>query len=259
MKGLSKEEEEKLIPPNTILLGYVGSISNGTYRPNIHPNSVDDKDIMGIAIAPIETYFGLGNFQHKITQYKQWDCVIYELQKMFRLLLNSNPNVLSLLWLHKNYYIHKDEFGQMIIDNRDLFSSKKIYHSFTGYAHSQLKKITHKAFKGYMGEKRKTLVEKHGYDCCNAAHLIRLLRMGIEFLTEKQLYVLREDAVELLDIKDGKWSLDKIYSEADRLFALANECYIRSDLPNQPDKARVEELLIYILENHFNKKSYLRL
>jgi DNA relaxase NicK len=46
---------------------------------------------------------------------------------------------------------------------------------------------------GYMGKKRRELVVRVGYDAKNAAHLIRLLRMGIEFLTEGTLYVERAD------------------------------------------------------------------
>ena len=57
------------------------------------------------------------------------------------------------------------------------------------------------ACKGYMGEKRKRLVEKFGYDTKNASHLIRLLRMGMEFLVDGELHVEREDAKELLRIK----------------------------------------------------------
>jgi len=53
--------------------------------------------------------------------------------------------------------------------------------------------------------KRRELVRRLGYDAKNAAHLIRLLRMGIEFLTEGTLHVERVDAPELLDIKHGAW------------------------------------------------------
>jgi len=42
-----------------------------------------------------------------------------------------------------------------------------------------------------MGKKRRELVMRVGYDSKNAAHLIRLLRMGIEFLTEGTMYVER--------------------------------------------------------------------
>ena len=49
-----------------------------------------------------------------------------------------------------------------------------------------------------MGEKRKAIVRKYQYDVKNAAHLIRLLRMGIEFLETGELRVFRAmDAEEL--------------------------------------------------------------
>ena len=60
-----------------------------------------------------------------------------------------------------------------------------------------------------------------GYDAKNAAHLIRLLRMGIEFLTEGTMYVERVDGPELLTIKRGEWPLEKVKAEAERLFQLA--------------------------------------
>lgn len=34
-----------------------------------------------------------------------YDCVFYEIRKMVSLLLNCNPNVLSLLWLKDNQLI----------------------------------------------------------------------------------------------------------------------------------------------------------
>jgi hypothetical protein len=62
---------------------------------------------------------------------------------------------------------------------------------------------------GYMGKKRRELVMRVGYDSKNAAHLIRLLRMGIEFLTEGALHVERADGPELLEIKRGGWRWKK--------------------------------------------------
>jgi hypothetical protein len=58
------------------------------------------------------------------------------------------------------------------------------------------------------------------YDSKNAAHLIRLLRMGIEFLIEGAMYVERADGPELLEIKRGGWTLGKVKAEAERLFQL---------------------------------------
>jgi hypothetical protein len=112
--------------------------------------------------------------------------------------------------------------------------------------------MTHCACEGYMGQKRKQLVERFGYDTKNAAHLIRLLRMAIEFLNESVFYVQREsDATQLLDIKMGKWTLEQVKAEADRLFQRAEAAYDKSTLPAQPDMAKINELTVSIVSRHF--------
>ena len=249
LSGLSIAETDNIIPPKTIILGYMGSIAHGTYIPSIDPNSIDDKDIMGVCIADENVYFGLEKFEQKEAKYKEWDSVVYEIRKFFRLLLKGNPNVLGLLWLREPNYIHIDPTGKLIIDNRNLFVSKDAYFSFSGYAHGQLHRMTHMAYEGYMGAKRKTIVDTYGYDIKNGQHLIRLLRQGIEFLTTGELQVFREDASELKEIKTGKWSLEKIKKEADDLFKLAQEAFVRSPLPAKPDYDGAEKLLNKIMRS----------
>ena len=192
--NLTDSEVKELLPEGLILLGFRGSLAHGTYVPQDNPDSIDDKDIMGVFVNPITHYFGLSEKEHHEKFIKEWDAVSYEVRKFFRLLLKSNPNVIGLLWLDERDYLLKTPSGQKLIDNRDLFVSKQIYHSFNGYAWGQFKRMTHFKFEGYMGEKRKGLVEKFGYDTKNAAHLIRLLDMGIEFLNEGVLYVKRKNA-----------------------------------------------------------------
>jgi predicted nucleotidyltransferase len=255
LSGLSEEETMQIIPDHTLLLGYVGSIAHGTYIPKNDPDSIDDKDILGVCVADESVYLGLKKFEQKETKKGEWDSVVYEIRKFFHLLLKQNPNVVGLLWLQEKDYIHISDTGRMILNNKELFISKAAYHSFVGYAHGQLHRMTHGAFDGYMGEKRKKLVEKFGYDCKNAAHLIRLLRMGIEFLTDGKLRVFREDAAELKEIKSGKWTLEKVQAEADRHFVLAQEAFVRSSLPSNPDTEKAEQLLIYILKKELKINS----
>lgn len=251
MGGLTEEEKKKILPKNTILLGYVGSIAHGTYRPSSDIDSIDDKDIMGICFGHPNTYLGLEQFQQKVVRHEAgWDSIVYEIKKMIRLLLKSNPNVLSLLWLPENLYIIKEPAGQLILDHRDIFVSKQSYKAFSGYAYGQLKRMTHYKFEGYMGQKRKGLVDKFGFDCSNASHLIRLLRTGIEFLTEGVLYVHRKDASQLLEIKTGLWTLEQIKKEAERLFKLAEEAYVRSPLPVKPDYEKAQDLTFYLIRNY---------
>ena len=103
---------------------------------------------------------------------------------------------------------------------------------------------------GYMGAKRKELVRKVGYDAKNAAHLIRLLRMGIEFLVDGELHVERADAEQLLSIKRGEWTIERVKEEAERLFKLAEEAYVRSSLPAKPDAKKAESLCMEIISRY---------
>lgn len=256
--GIPKDimRENKSLGEWSILLAYRGSIAHGMYVPSSDPNSIDDKDIMGICVPPKEYYYGLKQFGSKGTQEifrDEWDIVVYEARKFMGLLEQGNPNVLMMLWLRANYYLKKSKAGQLIIDNRNIFVGRHVYRAFTGYAYGQLHRMTHHEFHGHMGAKRKALVEKFGYDCKNAAHLIRLLRMGMEFLKDGELYVHREDASQLLEIKKGEWTLEQVKNEADRGFALAEQAYINSTLPVGPDKEKVNQLAVKVIETAMNE------
>ncbi len=239
----------------SILCAYRGSIAHGLYIPSNDPLSVDDKDVMSICIPSVDYYYGLKNYGSNGTReikQDEWDIVVYEVRKFLKLLSVGNPNVLMLLWLKPNYYLKITYAGQLILDNRQLFVGKHVYKSFAGYSYGQLHRMTHQAFNGHMGAKRKSLVEQFGYDTKNASHLIRLLRMCIEFLTDGELYVLRDmDASQLLEIKKGEWTLEQVKSEADRLFKLAEEAYVRSSLPKQPDFKKINDLSIEIINEWF--------
>ena len=300
------------IPEGLILLAYRGSIAHGMYLPSDDPTHIDDIDLMGVVLAPDEHYLGLTEWGSRGTQeYKvgKWDCVFYEVRKMFTLLLAGNPNVLSLLWCEDRDYLKRTEAGNLLLANRQLFVGKHVYHSFAGYASGQLAKMesrdpaelreylavtaelkqrgehpnckgeysecpegepqgealtarntsTEKLLArlrhyqkkgdniGYLGDKRKQLVLEHGFDAKNAAHCIRLLRMCIEFLKTGEMTVRRPDAAELLEIKQGKWPLEKVKEHAKELFGHAKAAYEASTLPVEPDRVAAERLLVDLL------------
>lgn len=261
MTDLTPELKKELFPyGNLMLCGYRGSVSQNTYIPNTDPNSIDDIDVMGIYLAPKKYYFSY-QFPRKFSTgmdkfVGEWDTVNYEFKHYISLLMQQNPNVLALLWLKEEHYIPVDNvlydsWGKSLITNRDLFRSKSAYNSFVGYASGQLKRMTHHAHQGYMGEKRKALVSKFGYDTKNASHLIRLLTMGIEFLETGILQVYREHDAELLrDIKRGKWTLKQVQDEAEALFKYAKNAYDNSVLPEKIDKVKVDALIKNILKHY---------
>lgn len=240
-----------------IISAYRGSIAHGMYIPSSDPNSIDDKDVMAVCVPTQEYYIGLkafGSDGTKEIKRDEWDIVVYEARKFMRLLSQGNPNVLALLWLEQNHYIKVTDAGRMIIGNRSLFVGRHVYKAFTGYAYSQLHKMTHQAFEGHMGTKRKALVEKYGYDCKNAAHLIRLLRMGAEFLKDGRLYVMREDASQLLEIKRGEWTLEQVKAEAERGFRLAEQSYLASTLPPGPNTEEINRLCVEVVRLSLGSK-----
>lgn len=228
------------LEPHLVALGYVGSISHGT-----HGEVIDDVDLMGIVVPPPRHVIGLGQWQHWVHQKDELDVVLYSAHKMVSLMLKQNPNVLGFLWLEPEHIVHRSPWFDRLVESRDAFISKGAYKSFSGYAYSQLKKLQQGAYKGYMGEKRKALVDRFGYDPKNAAHLIRLLRMAVEFLETGEVNVYRhEDRDELRHIKQGGWTLERIQAEADNLFAQAKSARDRSPLPEKPDHDRAEALLM---------------
>jgi predicted nucleotidyltransferase len=229
----------------TILLAYRGSVAHGTWERNTEPNSIDDIDLMGVAVPGLDHYFGLEQYGSRGTREivrDPWDIVLYEARKVISLLMKGNPNVLSLLWLPEDLYIHIAPAGRHLIDARDLFATKAVYQPFRGYAQGQLRKMHADTFAGYMGAKRKALVEQHGYDTKSAAHLIRLLRQGCEFLLTGEMEVQRGDAAELTAIKHGKWPLSTVRAEAQVLDARLTEAYECSPLPEHPDRRAVNQL-----------------
>ncbi len=288
------------LEPHLIVLGLMGSHSHGTYLPPEEPNAVDDIDLMGFVVPPLEYHLGLPRWQHWTRQIDELDVVLYSLEKAVRLLLKSNPNIVGLLWLRDDEYVHRHQLFNRIQSEREIFSSLEAADAFAGYAYDQLKrmeafdlermaeyealtseikargpigelleadgekvkylaarwtiphdhlvrfrKLHHSHFSGYMGEKRKAMVRRYQYDVKNAAHLIRLLRMGAEFLETGILQVYRTgDAEELKRIKRGGWTLDQVKAESEKLFGGIEAARARSPLKATPDVAAANRLLI---------------
>lgn len=126
-----------------VVLGIMGSHSHGTYVPPSDPKAIDDIDFMGIVVPPVERVLGLRKFEHWVWQRDELDVTIYSLEKAVTLLLKGNPNILGLLWLESDDYFGMGmPHGPNLLAGREHFSSKLAYHSFVGYAHGQLKRMT---------------------------------------------------------------------------------------------------------------------
>ncbi|MCI0536538.1 MAG: nucleotidyltransferase domain-containing protein, partial [Verrucomicrobiales bacterium] len=89
---------------------------------------------------------------------------------------------------------------------------------------------------------RADLEARFGYDTKHGAHLIRLMRMGVELIESGNLKIRRRDADELLQIRDGAWSYDQLVKVANELEKRMKAAVENSPLPVAADAERLDSL-----------------
>lgn len=135
LERLKKQQElEEMAEKNCILKVVAGSHAYGT---NIPSSDWDERGIfvdnMSRIVLPFEKI--------EQVQLSRDDIVLFELSKYMPLLLSQNPNVIELIWTDPSDILHKNEAGELLLDNRKEFLSKQVKDSYVGYAQSQLKRI----------------------------------------------------------------------------------------------------------------------
>lgn len=362
---------------NLILLMCAGSQAYGIN------SEFSDLDLRGICITP-ERYrdnlfesFHQGENCHYISEkFKHLanpknpkvETTVYCLEKFLKLASDCNPNILEILWGRKSDYVFIGDYGQILINNRKLFLSKKVRSTYSGYAHAQFQKIQrHKRWidkgeltkperkdfglpeveKDCLGElnrrirqqvsswdfsqygmseenresfiydlwnlidgvckieinqgnfpkiyekaaisnlfddldlnkefrelvlreveyknklkeysnwqkwkttrnpERKKIEEKIGYDGKHGAHLVRLMKTGIEILNTGEIIVYREHDKEYLKaIRNGQIEYGVLENEFDKLKLELNTAYENSKLPEKEDKDAINDLYRMII------------
>lgn len=137
LKQMAAKHENSLpwLAPWTILLVKSGSHAYGTNTPT------SDLDVKGVAIAPSEYYMGFSKKFEQAECKDGIDGVIYEMRKFFSLCADNNPNILEVVWTEPDGVLYETPLGAELRGLREKFLSRKVKHTFSGYAASQLKRI----------------------------------------------------------------------------------------------------------------------
>lgn len=130
---------EKPLGDNIIILGLGGSHAYGTNNEN------SDLDVRGVATHSPEDILTRKGFDQVVNEAT--DTTVYSLEKIINLLSNCNPNTIEILGLEPWQYLYVSDIGKALIDNRDMFLSKRAVHAFGGYANSQLRRLNNKAVR----------------------------------------------------------------------------------------------------------------
>lgn len=185
------------IKQHTIFRTLTGSRVYGTYT------EASDYDYRGVAIPPQLFYLG---YNSAFSQFSpsEGDEVIYGFNKFLKLAADNNPNVIELLYVPKKYWTTTSAAWETLVEAKELFLSKKCYHTFRGYAHSQLKRL--RSHRGWLmkGDLKKPRREDYG--------LIEEQRIPTE---------VRNAAKALIERRLDKWLLEEELSTIDKPTAMA--------------------------------------
>lgn len=128
-------KENSDLKDNIILLTLGGSYAYGT---NIEGSDID---IRGIAYNRESDLLGLGLNPFEQFVETNTDTTIYSLNKIVKLLVSCNPNTIEMLGCKPEHYFMLNDDGKMLLENKEIFLSKKAIGSFGGYAGQQLNRM----------------------------------------------------------------------------------------------------------------------
>jgi uncharacterized protein len=346
----------KWLPERTIFLCNHGSHAYGTSLPT------SDHDYRGVAIAPREYYLGgLHRFEQAACNHP--DLTIFCLRKFVGLASQCNPNVIEILFVDDSDRLQISKAGERLLEIRESFLTKRVKHTFSGYAASQLKRIEHhyrwlknppiapptraefglpestivpgdqlaaaesavsqkldswscdfldtlprdmregilqkmsnhlaelevagnseawvgaartlgfsdnfihlldmerrytskrrewtqyQEWKVNRNETRAAMEAKFGFDTKHAMHLVRLMRMCREILETGMVIVKRPDAEELLSIRHGAWSYERLVEWARTEDTALEEVAKSSKLPKSPDVERIDAVCVELISD----------
>lgn len=147
---------------------------------------------------------------------------------------SSDEDVLEVLWL--DAYTTRHPAGGLLIANRDLFLSQRVLQSCGGYVMSQVQRLCNRGDS--FGSDTRNRTEKH------ARHIFRLLLQGRQLLETGRIEIAVRNRDELFDL--ASLPVDEVIARFDEEYArfLATP----HDLLPEPDKVRINELLLKIRE-----------
>ncbi len=230
----------------------IHALVGGSQLHGVKLEGKDDHDIYGIYIETPECCFweGFPHFvastapQSERNQAGDVDVICYSLRRFARLAAAGNPTILHMLFTPGD---SNEVLWGAVIASRNLFLAKAHAHKYKGYADAQLRRMTGDRGRGKHGQ-RPELEQQFGHDVKAAMHVLRLLHEGIEFVSRGWVTLPRPEPErsELIAVRRGEWSEDRVIAEANRLFAELDAAVEHSPLPEHVDLDAVGRLVTQI-------------
>jgi hypothetical protein len=203
-----------------------------------------DYDYIGATIESEDHRLGLsGQFEQETFEGENFEGTIYSLWKLTMLLMTGNPTIVTTMFADPI----RDDYGICTPSFRQAASSRKAGRAFMGYMTAQRQKMLGQK----TGTNRPALISTYGFDTKFAGHMIRLGYQGCEYLETGTITLPMPDesttagcALNVREIRDGHWTLDRIIGEAEALEARLERAYDNTSLPAEPDVEWLNDWLV---------------
>jgi uncharacterized protein len=182
----------------------------------------------------------------------------YEQEKAGLAAIPHLKDCYNLYYSERHVYsgiVGKDESNDVSLSNipKEEIPAGMLYFNKDGYSHYC------KKYREYWDWVKKRNVDRykttmeHGknYDSKNMMHVFRLLFMAKEIAAEKKVNVFRKDREFLLGVKAGNYEYEELLASAEEIIKELPELYSQSDLQDQPDIKRINELLVDMREEYY--------
>lgn len=125
---------EELEKSGYIIYSYIaGSHSYGLNT------EASDIDVRGVYVLPLNERLSIVDFDQEINSSKQ-DIKYYDIKKFMKLSADCNPALIESLFIPEDCITICTPLMNKLIENRNIFISKKAYNTFSGYAYAQISK-----------------------------------------------------------------------------------------------------------------------
>ena len=272
-----------------IMLCLAGSHAYGT---NIETSDIDKR---GIFIGNKYQVWGmLPNIEQIQDKGNNKDIEFHEIKRYLHLCTEQNPNIIEIIWTEDADVLEITEQGKLLVAARDILLSSKAKHTFSGYAHAQLKRI--KGHNKWLSQEEKavdkivdllnnSLIDfdwiknnfkekivtkvanqtsirpqsKQGYDKMLGYFRDSDINLVSTYGPQVEYYCKYIDEtghVEKLSANDSTW-LDKTYAVrvTDEIYRIYNSCYHETAKPGVFNDKNKAEIFFYFFA-HFDSKHY---
>ncbi len=211
-----------------VLATRIGSHAHGIARPD------SDDDVRGVFVAPPDLQWSLMATPRRIEYLRHGglDELYYEIEGFVRRILTGDPMAVETLF--SNLVVEKNEVGEYLLSRRQEFLTRPMMLGFPGFLRQAARKFHTQARKG-KPQKPKALM-----------HWIRLALSALRAVETGELTLeAREHADLLIEVRDGRWSYNRVYEEVYRIMRQLRDALDDSPLPSKPAICMADECLIF--------------